>query len=312
MKTPFEILIDNISFEELLPETTLSPITNKYVLSMVNDFEDNHWRYKKFHQFIWNNISKDALTKEERDSLIDSPDSILEKAASRLRIIQYKNGDDETTGGEIAEILLYGVMHSYYKALPVVPKIFYKQNKNDYAKGADSVHIVVEDNDNFSLWLGEAKFYKNIENSNLDKIVSSVHDTLSTNKIKKENSIITGLSEFDKYDISESIKCKIKELLNEDTSIDQIKPILHIPIILLHECEITASSNEMSENYKKQIIAKHKERANSYFTKQIRKCNKVANYSKINFHIILFPVPCKETVVDKFIKRAKELRDEDE
>lgn len=310
MEIPFEILINDSLLEDLIPTTTLSPITNKSVLSIANDFEDNHWRYKKFNQFIWNNISQDTLTKEERDSLIESPDSILEKAASRLRIIQYKNGNDEKTGGEIAEILLYGIMHSYYKALPVVPKIFYKQNRNDFAKGPDSVHIVVEDDDNFSLWLGEAKFYKNIENSDLDKIVSSVHDTLSTDKIKKENSIITGLSEFDKYDINETVKNKIKALLNEDTSIDKIKPILHIPIILLHECEITASSNEMSEDYKAQIIAKHKERAESYFAKQIEKCKDVAKYSEIKFHMILFPVPCKETVVDKFIKRAKELRDE--
>lgn len=310
MELPFEILIDDNFLEELIPTTTLSPISNKSILSIVNDFEDNNWRYKKFNQFIWNNISQDALTKEERDSLIESPDSILEKAASRLRIIQNKNGDDEKTGGEIAEILLYGIMHSYYKALPIVPKIFYKQNKNDFAKGSDSVHIVVEDDDNFSLWLGEAKFYKNIENSNLDKIVSSVHDTLSTDKIKKENSIITGLSEFDKYDINETVKKKIKALLNEDTSIDKIKPILHVPIILLHECGITASSNEMSEDYKEQIIAKHKERAESYFAKQIEKCKDVAKYSEIKFHMILFPVPSKETVVDKFIKRAKELRDE--
>ncbi len=310
MELPFEILIDDNFLEELIPTTTLSPISNKSILSIVNDFEDNNWRYKKFNQFIWNNISQDALTKEERDSLIESPDSILEKAASRLRIIQNKNGDDEKTGGEIAEILLYGIMHSYYKALPIVPKIFYKQNKNDFAKGSDSVHIVVEDDDNFSLWLGEAKFYKNIENSDLDKIVSSVHDTLSTDKIKKENSIITGLSEFDKYDINETVKNKIKALLNEDTSIDKIKPILHVPIILLHECGITASSNEMSEDYKEQIIAKHKERAESYFAKQIKKCKDVAKYSEIKFHMILFPIPSKETVVDKFIKRAKELRDE--
>lgn len=310
MELPFERLIDDNFLEELIPTTTLSPISNKSILSIVNDFEDNNWRYKKFNQFIWNNISQDALTKEERDSLIESPDSILEKAASRLRIIQYKNGDDEKTGGEIAEILLYGIMHSYYKALPVVPKIFYKQNKNDFAKGADSVHIIVEDNDSFSLWLGEAKFYKNIENSDLDNIVSSVHNTLSTDKIKKENSIITGLSEFDKYDLSETLKNKIKGLLDEDTSIDKIKPILHIPIILLHECEITASSKEMSEDYKAQIIAKHKERAESYFAKQIEKCKDITKYSEIKFHMILFPVPCKETVVDKFIKRAKELRDE--
>lgn len=310
MKIPFEIIIDDTLLKELNPSTTLSPVSNKSVLSIVNDFEDNNWRYKKFLQFIWNNICQDALTKEERDSLIDSPASILEKAASRLRIIQYKNGDDEKTGGEIAEILLYGIMRNYYNALPVVPKIFYKQNKNDFVKGADSVHIVIEDDDNFSLWLGEAKFYKEIKNEDLSKVVSSVHDTLSSNKIKKENSIITGLSEFDKYDINESVKAKIRGLLDEDTSIDKIKPILHIPIILLHECEITASSHEITDEYKARIMEKHKERAESYFAKQIEKCKDVSKYSEIKFHLILFPVPNKEAIVDKFVKRAKELRDE--
>ena len=250
------------------------------------------------------------MTKEERDSLIECPDSVLDKAASRLRIIQNKKGDDEKTGGEIAEILLYGIMHHYYNALSVVPKIFYKQNKNDYAKGADSVHIIVEDGDNISLWLGEAKFYNSIADGRLDVVINSVYETISTEKIKKENAIITGLSEFDKYDISETAKRKIQELLNEDTSIDKIKPILHIPIVLLYECKITAKSTELSEDYKKMIIAMQKERALSYFAKQIDKCTDIAKYSEIKFHLILFPVPDKEIVVDKFIKRAKEYRDE--
>lgn len=311
MEIPFEILIDDTLLSDLIPTSTIKPISNKSVLSIVNDYEDNAWRYKKFNQYIWNNISQDALTKEERDSLIDCPDTILERAASRLRIIYYKNtGDVEKTGGEIAEILLYGIMRHYYNALPIVPKIFYKQNKNDYAKGADSVHIVIEDDENFSLWLGEAKFYKNIENSNLNEIVSSVYSTICTEKIRKENSIITGLSELDKYDLNESLKNNIKNILNEETSIDKIKPILHIPIILLHECEITATATEIADDYKAQIIAKHKERAESYFSKQIEKCKDIAKYAEIKFHLILFPVPSKETIVDRFIKRANELRNE--
>ena len=55
-----------------------------------------------------------------------------------------KNIKTDTEGSELAEILLYGIMHHHYKALPVVPKIFNKQNSNDNAKGADSVHIVLE------------------------------------------------------------------------------------------------------------------------------------------------------------------------
>ena len=45
---------------------------------------------------------------------------------------------------------------------------------------------MIEDEDNFSFWLGEAKFYNKLENSRLDKVVESVYDTLTSNKIKKE------------------------------------------------------------------------------------------------------------------------------
>lgn len=64
----FEILIDDTLLSDLIPTSTLLPISNKSVLSIVNDYEDNTWRYKKFNQYIWDNISQDALTKEERVS----------------------------------------------------------------------------------------------------------------------------------------------------------------------------------------------------------------------------------------------------
>ena len=81
-------------------------------------------------------------------------------------------------------------MKHHYNAIPVVPKIFYKQNVQDNAKGADSVHIVVDDKDDFTIWFGEAKFYNSIEDARLYEIISSVEASLNTDKLKKENSII--------------------------------------------------------------------------------------------------------------------------
>ncbi|CAH8239063.1 hypothetical protein VAEKB19_520003 [Vibrio aestuarianus] len=90
---------------------------------------------------------------------------------------------DISKGSELAEILLYGIMKHHYGALPVVPKIFYKQNAQDNAKGADSVHLVIKDND-FTVWFGEAKFYNKIEDARLASIVSSVANSLDTKKLK--------------------------------------------------------------------------------------------------------------------------------
>lgn len=304
MPLPFNIIINNVAFADICDDLNLSPIDKKTVLGIANEYEDGKWQYSKFYRFIWNNIQEDALNKKERDSVIMEPASCLEKAAANLRIT-----DGDIAGGEIAEILLYGIMKNYYNALPVVPKIYYKQNRNDYAKGADSVHIVIEGEDSFSLWLGEAKFYDSIENVRLKEIVESVKNTLSLQGMKKECAIITGLSDLDDFpEINDSLRRNIRTMLKQETSVDVIKPILHIPIMLLYECEITSREKHYTDAYKNRIETYQKNRANAYFKKQINLCKDVDLYSEINFHIILFPVPNKTEIVNSFLSRARNLR----
>lgn len=166
---------------------------------MINDFEDGKWMTDSFMGYIWDNIAEQRLNAEERAALGERPSSLLAKAARNLRIT-----DSDVSGGEIAEILLYAIMRYFYGALPVVPKIFYKQNINDFAKGADSVHVVLEENGSLSFWLGEAKFYNTLENPRLDKIVASVHETLKSDEIKKTNAIVVGLKDIDNFGLLDS------------------------------------------------------------------------------------------------------------
>ena len=179
----FQIIIDDI-FSVLTTDDTLTPIGNKKVLGLINGFENGSWRYENFQNFIWNNIKETALSYKERRALISEGEgTLLSEAAKNLRLTEGE--DDIGRGSEIAEIVLYGIMKNHYKALPIVPKIFYKQNRQDNAKGADSVHIVIEEENKFSLWLGESKFYNSIENARLGKIIASVKECLSLEKLKK-------------------------------------------------------------------------------------------------------------------------------
>ena len=296
---PFKVII-NCPFKDITPNKTLAPIDKKNCVCMVNDFEDGKWRLDVFMEYIWDNIAETALSAEERKALGSRHSTILTKAAKNLRIT-----DKDNSGGEIAEILLYAIMKNFYGALPVVPKIYYKQNVNDFAKGADSVHVVVENDGSISYWLGEAKFYKSLENARLNTIVESVHETLSTNKIKKENSIVVGLKDLDNFGLKSETVSSIKDMLGSDTSIDKIKPHLHIPILLLHECEITGGATSLSEEYMNQVKAKYTDIATAYFFKQIAKCSHdIYLYSEVTFHLILIPVPSKTLVVNKFVERA--------
>ncbi|MBF0333856.1 MAG: DUF1837 domain-containing protein [Alphaproteobacteria bacterium] len=293
----FEILVDD-TLAGITSVSQLTSLINKRVLSLINDFEDAEWRYPKFQSYLWDNIAQTALSERERSALVDQSHSTLIAAAQNLRLT---DKDEMGQGSEIAEVFLYGLMRHRFGALPVVPKIFYKQNVQDNAKGADSVHIVV-DGDDFTLWFGEAKFYSSIDDARLYSVVNSVMNSLSTDKLKKENAIITSVSDLDRLPIDEHLRDRIKAALNNRESIDNLKPKIHIPILLLHECATTAHTKELSKAYREKVSAFHKNRAEAYFVKQLAKAGSIHKYYDLNFHIILFPVPSKKKIVDAFVQ----------
>ncbi len=198
-------------------------------------------------------------------------------------------------------------MKHHYKALPVVPKIFYKQNSQDNAKGADSVHLVLEDDGSYSLWYGESKFYLDLWDA-MKSAIASIKDTISDAKIRKENSIVTSMSDL-KACIKDDAKSEeIKRMLSSDTSLDDIKLLLHIPILLLHECKITAGYTCMSQVYLDEMENIYKEKAQKFFVKLGEECESVSYYESITFHLIPFPIPSKDKVVYNFLEFVKPLR----
>jgi hypothetical protein len=306
MKMDFRIVIDS-SFVDIWATSPLTPVANKHLLSLINDFEDGAWRTEKFIQFVWNNIAETALSHRERQALQTQPYSLLTKAAKNLRLSDSEK--DIGKGSELAEIVLYGIMKHKYNALPVVPKIFYKQNTQDNAKGADSVHITLGKHGGFSLWFGEAKFYKSIEDARLGEIIQSIENSLATNKLKKENSIVTNVSDLDELDIDPALRQSIKDALSDKASIDDLKSKIHVPILLIHECAITASAKQLEPGYLEAIKKFHLGRAYAYFDKQIGQLHKIVfKYADIHFHLILFPVPEKTALIDIFVAHAKHQR----
>lgn len=298
----FKIIIDDC-LSQISQKDELKSLLNNKIFGIVNYFEDNKWNENKFQNYIWDRIVYAALSANERSSLVDSNHSALIKAAKNLRLT---DSDEVGSGSEIAEILLYGLMNDHFKALPVVPKIFYKQNVNDNVKGADSVHIVINDKgDDFSLWFGEAKFFNSLDDSRIPSVIKSVFDTLGTEKIKKENRIITNVSDIRSLGINPELSQNIIDTLNNLNSIDEIKSKIHIPIMILHQCSITSACSEMSDQYLNDILEFQIGRAESYFLKQLAKSSSISKYESITFHLILFPVPDKSKIVQLFMDNAK-------
>jgi len=299
----FDVVVDDTL--QNLSTNNIDP-NNKSLLSLVNGFESGKWRRQQFEHFIWNNIKDTALSQTEKEALIGNEQTILTKSAKNLRLLE---GDEK--GGEIGEILLYGVMKKYYSALPVVSKIFYKQNRNDYAKGADSIHITLNSDGGFSLWLGEAKFYNSIKDARLDSIVESVHNMFIDDKLRKELNIVTSLKDLDLFIEDKKLLKDIKDKLADGISLDEIKQQLHVPILILHQCDITKNNADSFDEYKKKIIKEHIKKAEVFMKKQDSKFSSVYMYKEIKFHLILFPVPDKLELVNRFYTKAIFERDED-
>lgn len=304
----FNIVINKCLWEINQELTRTDLDKNDFLLSVINGFEDGKWRKNKFRQFILNNIAQTALSAKDRDDHYGDPYTTLTESMKNLRLVDKDNGK----GSEIAEIVLYGIMFHYYNALPVVPKIFYKQNPRDNAKGADSVHIVLDNKDDFSLWLGEAKFYNDIADERLYEPIRSVFDTISTDKIKKENSIITSIKDLEYVITDPNVRKKVQTILSRDTSIDEIRTRLHVPILLLHQCDKTKEATELTEAYLNDIREYHQDRAQKYFALQNnkQKDKNIHGYEHIQFHLILFPVPQKEEIVNWFVERVKQIKED--
>lgn len=314
----FNIHLD-ASLKDFCPDVDFEIIDGRKVLSIANDFSDNTWNFQKFQKFIFNNIAQTALSKKERDNIIDDSYGTLIEAAKKLRLIDEKDGESDTEGSELAEILLYGIMHHHYKALPVVPKIFNKQNSNDNAKGADSVHIVLENENEFSIWYGEAKFYNSIADKRLYEIVNSVLNIFSDSAFNTENRILSNSNDLREYlkNNTTGLYDEILDVLDSDNPIDNVKARLNIPILLLHVCDITNHQKDNSVEYVEKILGYQKERVQSFYQKLHKKAIKdndkvkpIVNFDKIKFHFIFFPVPEKKTIISNFLTRAKSLRNE--
>lgn len=318
----FSLLYDN-TLKSFCPEIDFEIIDGRQVLSLANQFSNNEWQFQKFQNFIFNNIAETALSKREKDNLIDNSYGALIESAKKLRLTDKKvlkknkaTETPETEGSELAEIILYGIMRHHYKALPVVPKIFNKQNSSDNAKGADSVHIVVDDTDDFTIWYGEAKFYNSIADARLYDIVNSVLNIFSDSAFNTENRILSNsndLKEFlkDKEDLFE----KIIAILDSDTPIDYVKAKLNIPILLLHVCDITSKQKDNTEEYIEKILNYQRERVVSFYQKLYNKAIKdnsktkpIINFEKIKFHFIFFPVPEKSTIISSFLSEVEHFK----
>ena len=92
--------------------------------------------------------------------------------------------------GELGEMILWFLLESVLQAPQVVAKMDLKTNRNDEVKGADGLHVKVNDGI-LEVFFGEAKLYKDF-NSALNRAFGSIKNFYDNkDQIKREYNLIT-------------------------------------------------------------------------------------------------------------------------
>ena len=113
----------------------------------------------------------------------------------------------------------------YLGLKPMISKIFYKTSANDTVKGFDAVHVVGPPED-MELWIGEAKFYKNIAAAIRD-VVTEIIAHIQRDYLREEFLWIKG-----KIDNASAHAEQMNKLLSPNTSLDAIFKRTCIPVLV--------------------------------------------------------------------------------
>ena len=185
--------------------------------------------------------------------------------------------------GEFGELFLHIAVRQIFDSIPAISKIYYKSANNDTVKGFDSVHVVSTDDD-LELWIGEAKFYKDI-NSAIRDVVDEINSHTETDYLRSEFTLISN-----KIDDKSPHATALKRLLDPKTSLDEVFARACIPVLLTYNSPVINNHTSCDENYKEAFeneVIQHLQ----FFTES-------GLPSEIRIHLFLLPLRDKEELIN--------------
>ncbi|WP_315155064.1 DUF1837 domain-containing protein [Capnocytophaga leadbetteri] len=249
-------------------------------------FEAGEWRKEELVRHLFTYLPEFALTYQEY-STIKGEDAVekIQKAAANV----YQTGKFEKRG-EFGELLLHAIIKESCNTIPAISKIYYKDGPNETVKGFDAVHVVVTDND-LELWLGEVKFYDNINNA-ISDVIKELNAHIEIKYIKNEFIAITN-----KIDNSWPYANKLKSLLHPNTSLDDVFSKTCIPVLLTYDSTILAKYNNKSNEYIVEIEKEFKKLHQTF-------CQKIGSF-KLTIHLFLLPLNTKKDLIRSLEEKLK-------
>ncbi|WP_288432326.1 DUF1837 domain-containing protein [uncultured Acinetobacter sp.] len=259
------------------------------VLAMCAGYELGEWRETQFADHVMEWLPEFALNYQEVQSMnAHNAVALLQKAARSI----YQTSKFEGRG-EFGELILHIILRQCFNTIPAISKIFFKDSSNDTVKGFDSVHVVY-DGTTLDLYLGEVKFYKNI-NSAINDVIAELDLHTKCDYLRSEFSAI-----LNKIDPEFPLAAQLRNLIHSNKSLDTIVDRIVIPVLLTYESDTISKFNRVTEEFKEALENEINQNWKKFSQKRFPK--------DFRIELILLPLKSKKSFIsslDGILKKWK-------
>lgn len=256
------------------------------VTGLCAGYELGSWRAKGLADHLMRALPEFCLTYSEYAAInYENAVDLLAQAARRVyRTEKFKNR------GEFGELLLHVVLKQVFDTLPAISKIYYKDSANDTVKGFDAVHVIATSTA-LELWLGEVKFYTDIDSAIRD-VVAELAKHTEVDYLRGEFIAIKS-----KIDPNWPQAERLKRLLDDNVSLDQVFDSTCVPVLLTYDGEVTGRHTKHCDDYFKELEAELREVHSKFASSGLPR--------GLKLHLFLVPLATKAVLIEALDEKLK-------
>lgn len=251
------------------------------LLGICAGFENGEWRGQRLADNLFNCIPDFCLSYSE----VHEVDSAEWMDKLRKSVAMIYNSPKYKSRGEFGELLLHYILKDFYKTIPAISKMYFKDGPNETVKGFDAVHVIENNDGLLDLWLGEVKFYKDASQAIKD-VIPEIEEHFAHDYLRTEFIAITN-----KLDKESPFYEKLSQLISPDTSLDEIFERICVPVLITFNSKVIDKHVKYTNAYKEEM-QNEMEKYFNQFESQFEKLG-----IDIEVHLFLLPLKTKETFV---------------
>ncbi|MDT0163574.1 DUF1837 domain-containing protein [Bacillus sp. AG4(2022)] len=279
--------------DHLLDETQTK--INLHILKISN----NKFDMNPLLMELSNSMITFCLSKKEYQQYVD------QQRFGELNILaQEKFRDYQANEGEFGELLLYCFLETHLEAPKLLTKMNLKTSHNDYVKGADGIHLLQINSNEFQIVFGESKMYKTLRGG-INKAFESIDSFLNhtKNNVHYEMQLIN--SHLAQEIVDDQMYEQLKKVIFPSAKEDAIQTNHAFGIFVGFNLEITKEMRKLPNNeFQAQIRKLVSEKVQKEF-KHIDSLVEKYDLYGYSFYIYCIPFIKIDEVRKAVIKRLK-------